>query len=316
MASPSGIAALLLVLGSAAAGAQARPSMQDAHTINPDSEYFVADQAYEGGYLTVSLAKMVRPGTRASGNEAEFLGIGGARGGQQFRSRHYWRTRIARPEDLQLGRLAFCLDAQVNSVYRAPQSRAEATATPWFAGVIVDLSNLDDDQVILDAYRASRSCLRVADGGPSDLPRPTPPALDTHFVDSADYFVRLDEYEGGYGGQVSLARMVRGPTTASNGEAEFLALQSAGSHQRGQRFWTRHYWRTRAATPQDLREGTAVIVLDAQDQGMYRAPHDRFEALTGSWWIGAITDLAGMFRGEVQVGDYRVRPDALRVLVR
>ena len=316
MAPRIGIAVMLLVLAPSVVFAQVRPSPLDAHGVNPDSEYFVAEQAFEGGYLNVSLARMVRPGTRATGNEAEFMVLGGGRGGQLLRTRYYWRTRIARPEDLQLGRVAFCLDAQANNVYRAPQSRAEATAGSWFAGAIVDLSNLDDDQVILDAFRASRSCLRVADGGPSDLPRPTPPALDTHFVDSADFFVRMEDYEGGYGGQVSLARMVRGPTSASNGEAEFLALQQAGSHQRGQRFWTRHYWRTRAATPQDLRDGTAVVVLDAQDQGMYRAPHDRFEALTGSWWIGAITDLAGMFRGEVQVGDFRVRPDALRVIVR
>ena len=316
MASRIGIAAALLLVLPAAAVAQARPSALDAHSIHPDSEYFVADQAFEGGYLNVSLARMTRPGTRATGDEAEFLGLGGAHGGQRFRSRWYWRTRPARPEDLRIGRLAFCLDAQTNGVYRAPATRAEATQINWFAAPLVDLSGLADGQVIIDGYRADPACLRVADGGPGDLPAPPPAALDPQFVDSADYFVRTEPYEGGYGGGVTLARMVRAPTTASSGEAEFVSLQNTGGLRSGQRIWTRHFWRTQPATQQDLRDGATVIAFDAQTDGVYRKPQDRFEALTTGWWIGAVTDLSGMFRGEVQAGDYRVRPDALRVMVR
>lgn len=308
------LAVLLLAVTVPESLAQAQPSSLDAHSINADSEYFVAEQQFEGGYSYVTLARMLqRPSSATS--EAEFLGIGGPKAGQQFRSRWYWRTRIARPDDLRIGRLAFCLDAQANGVYRPPQSRAEATQTSWFVGTIVDLSFLRQEEVILDAYRANPACLRVPEGN-TDLPNPPPPTLDQQFVDSADYFVRTEEYEGGYGGYVTLARMLRAPTTASSGEAEFVSLQNSGGHLTGQRFWTRWFWRARAASQQDLREGTTVIVLDAQDQGVYRAPHDRFEVVTTGWWVGAITDMSGMFRGEVQVGDYRVRPDAMRVIMR
>ena len=46
------VAAALLALGSRAARAQA----MDQHYISPDSEYFVADQDYNGGWQWVVLA--------------------------------------------------------------------------------------------------------------------------------------------------------------------------------------------------------------------------------------------------------------------
>lgn len=308
------IAALLLVLAAPAATAQGRAAGLDPHYLSPDSEYFVADQEFEGGYLYVTLARMLQPASPATSGEAEFQGIGGPKAGQRFWSRWFWHSRVARGEDLRIGQLAFCLDAQTNGVYRGPLNRAEATQTSWFIAPLVDLSYMHRGQVIIDAYRADPSALRVPEGS-TDLPSTPPASLDAQFVDSTDYFVRTEAYEGGYGGYLTLARMVRAPTTTSGGEAEFVAIQGQGGHRTGQRFWTRWFWRTRPARADDIRVGATVIVFDASEQSVYRAPHDRFEVVTTGWWIGAVTDLSAMFRGEVQVGDYQVRPNAMRVPV-
>lgn len=308
-------AALLLALAAPAATAQNQAAGPDAHFLSPDSEFFVADREFEGGYLNVTLARMLQPASPATSGEAEFQGIGGPKAGQRFWSRWFWRSRAARGEDLRIGRHVFCLDAQTNGVYRAPLNRAEATQISWFIAPIVDLSYLHRGQVIIDVYRADPNCLRVPEGS-TDLPSTPPASLDAQFIDSVDYFVRTEEYEGGYGGNLTLARMVRSPTTTSGGEAEFVAIQSQGGRQTGQRFWTRWFWRTRPARSEDIGVGATVIVFDASDQNVHRPPHDRFEAVTSGWWIGAVTDLSAMFRGEVQVGDYQVRPTAMRVPVR
>jgi hypothetical protein len=307
------VVAAALVVTAAAAPAQAPPEQLDAHYVSAATEYFVAEGPFEGGYQYVSLARMVTPPTSTSGGEAEFLGVGGPKAGQRFWSRYYWRTRPASLQEVVVGRLAFCADLAENDVYRAPRGRGEATQTSWFMGTVVDISYLHRQQVILDQYRASPSCLRVPLDRSDTLPPNSPPTLDAQSVDSADYFVRSDEYQGGYGGYVALARMIRPPTSATGGEAMFMALQSHAGYRSGQRFWTRYFWKTRTALPADVRVGTTVLVFDAADHNVYRAPRDRFEAVLGSWWMGAVTDLTAMHRQEVGVGDYQVRPNALRV---
>lgn len=139
---------------------------------------------------------------------------------------------------------------------------------------------------------------------------------DGHFISPGDeYFVANQEYESGWQ-YVTLARMLQPASDATRGEAHFLAVSTAGGgdHPGGQRFWSRYFWRTRMATPQDAVVGKVVFVLDATgDGGVYRPPASRDEALRTNWFMGTITDVSEMYKQQAQVGDYKVNVNALRV---
>lgn len=145
-----------------------------------------------------------------------------------------------------------------------------------------------------------------------------PAQFDRHFLDSAEYFIAVGEMSGAYQ-NVALARMVIPPSSTSRGDAQFLVLGGGGRSRStygfttGQRVWTRHYWRTRAATTEDIAPGKVVFCLDTRDNGVYRAPGDRAEALNVSWFMTTITDVSDLFRQEIRAGDYRLNIDCLRV---
>ena len=66
----------------------------------------------------------------------------------------------------------------------------------------------------------------------------------------------------------------------------------------------------------DLVVGAVVLILDAKDDGFYRAPTSRTEALQNYWFVARIIDLSDLFNDVVTVsGGYQVKKDALRVTV-
>jgi hypothetical protein len=297
--------------------AQGTPPRLDAHYLNPAQEYLVADEEYQGGYLNLTLATMLQGPTEATQGEAQFVSLGGQRqAGEQFWSRHYWKTRAATPGDVALGRVAFCLNStDAQGSYRAPQSRAEAVQAGWFMAPIVDVSELFRQRVLIDVYTANLNCLRIAVDPTGPAPIATPPVqLDAHFVDSADYFAADQEFSGTGFLNVTLARMITPPSPETGGEAEFLALHG-GSHRSGSRFWTRWFWRTRPGRLEDLTVGKTVICFDATaPDGTYRGPQNRKEAVITNWWMGSIADLSMAHRQVVQVADYRVNTNGIRVV--
>ena len=92
-----------LLLGAALMGlcaAPARAQGNDSHYLDPQNEYFVANQAYESGWSYVTLARMVRAASDETRGEAQFLAIGPGpdhQAGARFWSRYFWRSRIAHP---------------------------------------------------------------------------------------------------------------------------------------------------------------------------------------------------------------------------
>lgn len=309
-------AAALLALGTGAASAQTPPPL-DAHFLNPDQEYLVADQEYEGGYLYVALATMVQAPSDQTRGEAQFISLGGRKpAGERFWSRWFWKTRVATAQDLAVGQLAFCLNAtDPQGVYRAPRDRNEAVSTAWFMGTVLDISDLFRQRVLFDEYPVASTGLRVPVPAVGE-PLRTPPAwLDAQFVDSSEYFVADQEFTGRGYQYLTLARMVTPATSTSGGEAHFLSLTS-GSHRSGTRFWSRWFWQTRPAQPAELVVGKTVFAFNATGQdGTYRTPHDRREAMTTRWFITTVTDVAEAYRQRVQVsGEYNVGVTALRVV--
>lgn len=153
------VAASLLVLGTGTARAQQRLDQQFV----ADSEFFVADQDYNGGWQWVVLARMVRPPSDTTHGEAQFMSMGGNRpAGERFWSRYFWSTKLATPADLKIGKVVFCADLSEGDVYRAPRNRHEVVENRWWMATITDDSDAYKQQLLMGDYRANIGALRVA----------------------------------------------------------------------------------------------------------------------------------------------------------
>jgi hypothetical protein len=152
------LATALLALGSAAARAQ----LTDQHYVSADSEYFVADQDYNGGWQWVVLARMLRPASDTTHGEAQFISLGGNKtAGERFWSRYFWKTRVAKPDDLKVAKVVFCADLGEGEIYRAPRSRQETLENRWWMATITDVSDLYKQEVRVGEYRVNVNAMRV-----------------------------------------------------------------------------------------------------------------------------------------------------------
>lgn len=154
---------------SLAVATEAIAQRQDTHFLDPQNEYFVANQAYEAGWQYVVLARMVRPASDTTHGEAQFVATGsglGHQAGQRFWSAFYWRSRIASPSDVTIGKVVFCIDlTNDQGTYRPPANRSEAIETQWFIGTITDVEDLYKQEAKVGEYRVNINCLRVEQTG-------------------------------------------------------------------------------------------------------------------------------------------------------
>ncbi len=134
---------------------------------------------------------------------------------------------------------------------------------------------------------------------------------DEHYIQWDDYFISKEPYKTQAWMYVKLSKMKTPATVETKNEAEFMQVGD------GSEMWTKNYWQTRIATKADLKLGVVVIMLDAQgDEGVYRAPENKEEARTNSWFIAKITDLSDLYKGHLTVsGGYKADPKALRVII-
>lgn len=133
--------------------------------------------------------------------------------------------------------------------------------------------------------------------------------MDSHFIRSDEYFAALRPVKGGGTSDVLIAKMLQPASDATKGEAQFM-----DSHK-GTEFWTRTYWKTRPATPEDLKLGATVIYWGryAKDR-VYYAPRNEKEARNVAWKLNKITDVSDLFKGEVTVaGNKKISVDSIRV---
>jgi len=154
----------------------------------------------------------------------------------------------------------------------------------------------------------------------TDSPRPSKrpsKAVQAHSADMDSQFIRTDEYftsvkpvKGGASADVQIAKMVTPASDASKGEAQFM------DSYKGSEFWTRNFWKTRPATQEDLKIGTAVIYWGRYAKNhVYFAPRNEKEARNVSWRLSKITDASDLFKGEVTVaGNKRISVDSIRVI--
>ena len=110
---------------------------------------------------------------------------------------------------------------------------------------------------------------------------------------------------------VTLSKMTQPPNAQTKGEAEFFRIANGASQ------WTKYFWRTRIARPDEIRLGTLMIMFEGNSlHDAYQAPQDKSSARQSNWFMAKITDVSDLYKGYVTVsGGYKVNPKNLRVLV-
>lgn len=125
------------------------------------SEYFVADQAYDGSRITVYLSQKL-PLAGATGGTRKFFKVGS---GEALESGVFYRTRPAVLANQQLGNtvvFAEIEDAGGGGVRRPPRDREEARTATWMIARITDVSDGPKGYVVAgDAKVAIRSLRAV-----------------------------------------------------------------------------------------------------------------------------------------------------------
>jgi hypothetical protein len=133
---------------------------------------------------------------------------------------------------------------------------------------------------------------------------------DEHFIQSDDFFVSKDNYKDQDWMYVSLAKQLKAPAANTKNEGQFMQVAD------GKSLWTKYYWKTRQAMPEELKLGTVVIMFEATDNdGNYRAPESKEEARSGAWFIAKITDVSDLYKEVVTVsGGYKIKTDNFRII--
>lgn len=112
-----------------------RAANEDEQWIQTD-DYFIADQEYRQGWISVHLAKMTAAPTSTTKNEAQFFRLDQSK---DFWTTNYWKTRVASSADLQIGTLLICFQGNGHDgVYQAPRDKQNARTNTWFMGRLTD----------------------------------------------------------------------------------------------------------------------------------------------------------------------------------
>jgi hypothetical protein len=139
-----------------------RGADEDEHRIQPD-DFFIADQEYRQGSISVHLAKMTAPPASTTKNEAQFFRLDQSK---DFWTANYWKTRVASSADLQIGASLIFFKGNIrDGVYQPPQDKQHARTTSWASGWwmarLTDTSDLYKGAVTIDTFRCSPNALRV-----------------------------------------------------------------------------------------------------------------------------------------------------------
>ncbi len=134
---------------------------------------------------------------------------------------------------------------------------------------------------------------------------------DRHYIQTDDFFVSEEAMEDRPWIYVHLAKMTVQPSAKTKGEAEFFRIKD------GNKLWTKQYWRTRIARPEEIKLGAMVILFEGNSlNDLYQAPQDKSNARQSNWFMAKITDKSDLYKGYVTVsGGYKANPKNIRVLV-
>lgn len=135
------------------------PTKQDSHYLTRE-DYFIGEtELGSQEWIRVGVAKMTKPASAATNNEAEFLS---AQTGTSVWTKYYFKTRVAAKEELAVGTMVICLDTAENNIYRAPKNNNEARTAIWWASRITDNSEIFKGYVIVGGnYKVALDAVRI-----------------------------------------------------------------------------------------------------------------------------------------------------------
>jgi len=157
-AAPPGAAALPTPTGAETGlvpTAPRSPDSEDRHWFQPD-DFLISTQPYITGRLDrLVLGKRLRDPNHHG--EAVFL----TAQSNEITTAHYWRTRIARPEDLVVGALAFCFADFNASVAPRPADKTSARQGYWLLSRVTDTADLGQGKVLVGTVTCAVDGVRV-----------------------------------------------------------------------------------------------------------------------------------------------------------
>lgn len=135
------------------------PTKQDSHYLTRE-DYFIGEtELGSREWIRVGVAKMTKPASAATNNEAEFLS---AQTGTSVWTKYYFKSRVATVEELTNGTMVIVLDTAENNLYRAPKDNNEARTAIWWASRITDNSEIFKGYVIVGGnYKVALDAVRI-----------------------------------------------------------------------------------------------------------------------------------------------------------
>lgn len=169
------------------------------------------------------------------------------------------------------------------------------------------------EKLVIDGASRIRESAPAEEAPAAPTPRNNAPTAgeDDHYIQQDDLFFSERPMGTSAWIYVSLAKMTTPPSPQSKGEGEFFKVTDGSSH------WTKHFWKTRIARPEEIRLGATMIMFEGRSlRGIYQAPDKKSPARRDNWFMAKITDVSDLYKGFVTVsGGYKVSPGNLRVIV-
>jgi len=132
----------------------------DMHFVQPDDFFITEDALTDQGWIYARIGKMITPASEDTKWQAQFLVT---MDGSTVWTKYFKKTRIAKREDLVLGREVIFFDVtDQNGYYRYPESNQEGRAGYWLNSRIVDVSELFKKVVMVaEGLKVNENAVRV-----------------------------------------------------------------------------------------------------------------------------------------------------------
>ena len=266
----------------------------DAQFVEADDWFFLPyPENSESAHGQIKLGTMKDEPPEFKGTKVFWVGAEN----RKWPARTYFQTRMAKPQELLLGRRVVYPLGEIKSA----KDKAEMG---WGYRRIINLVDAPKGHVIVDGSsnpEVELASLRVIVGGEPDPTITMSGKQDAHGFHPEHWLVFAEDRQPDADGvETKMALAIRPPPKP--GEAgTFLMLDS------GQILTTKHAWRSRPATRAELKTGTRVAIFFASGID----PPSRDLAYRETWWIGPLTSVTPAV---IKVGKSSVRVESMRIV--
>jgi hypothetical protein len=274
-----------------------------------DEIVFTATRGFEN--VRRELQASIQEGPPDGAGEARFMV---RRGGEARVTQHYWTSRPAQAEELQVGRFViYFLDDTADGRLNGPPDRDKAHTGRWALSRVLSIDPVSNGYVLVNGINRGRtdsvtlSNVRVLEGDDSPVAVLQGPE-DAHFL--RNHYFGIDQFPQGTRRAAQVLAPIQEPSAATQGEGHFVDTSNGGSIG-----WTGDAYRTAPATAENVRVGQYIVYFGSNQQGgLMQAPESRSSALVQNWYVSRVIDDSRLFRGMVQVaGINRSRTDEVSI---